>query len=111
MRKREAKLEADFQSDLIEDLRHLFPGCFILKNDEQYIQGIPDLTILYQDKWAILEVKAAWDSDHQPNQDYYIDMFDGMSFAAFIFPENREEILDELQQTFSPRRKARVSKR
>lgn len=101
---RERKLEADFQADLILDLKDLFPGCFIMKNDESLIQGIPDLTILYKNTWAVLEVKAYEGAAHQPNQDYYVDLFDGMSYAAFIFPENKEEVLDELQQTFGAKR-------
>lgn len=108
---RETKLERDFQAGLIKDLEFLFPGCLILKNDSSYLQGIPDLTVLYKKHWAILEVKAARDSIHQPNQDYYVDMLDDMSFAAFIYPSNREEILIELQSAFRTRRAALVPKR
>lgn len=104
MRARERKLEADFQSNLIAELRAIFPGCFIMKNDEQLIQGIPDLIILYKKHWAILECKAFEGAERQPNQEYYVDLFDGMSYAAFIFPENKEEVIDELQQAFRARR-------
>lgn len=95
---RETKLERDFQASLIKDLESMFPGCLILKNDSSYLQGIPDLLVLYKKHWAMLEVKAERDSRHQPNQDYYVDMLDDMSFAAFIFPENRKYILNELQR-------------
>lgn len=104
-------LERDYQSQLIRRLRHLFPGCVILKNDTSYMQGIPDLTILYKDRWAMLEVKAAYDSPEQPNQDYYVRTLEDMSYAAFIFPENEEDILHELQLALKPRRAARVPKR
>ena len=92
--------ENQFQSKLIEDLESRFPGCIILKNDSSYRQGIPDLTIFYQDKWATLEVKKNKNAVHQPNQDYYVDQMNKMSFSRFIYPENKEEVLHELQQAF-----------
>ena len=104
-------LESKFQSELILNCEELFPGCIILKNDSNYIQGFPDLLILYKKKWAALECKKSVYSRHQPNQEYYIDILDEMSFASFIYPENKEEILDELQQTFGSRRATRVSRR
>lgn len=108
---RESKLESEFQTALIEELEQLFPGCLVLVKPGFYIQGFPDLMILYKNKWAALEVKARWNSIHQPNQDWYVDMLDDMSFGAFIFPENKEEVLNELQHAFAPRRKARLSQR
>lgn len=93
------KLERDFQKNLIKELKDIFVGCIIMKNDSSYIQGIPDLLILYNDKWAALEVKKSRVASHRPNQEYYVDKMDGMSFARFIYPENKEVVLDELQQT------------
>lgn len=101
--------ESEYQADLIIELRHRFPGCVVLKNDSTYRQGIPDLTIFYNDKWAMLEVKASKDTPTQPNQAYYIDELNRLSFAAFIYPENQEEVLRDLQQAFRARRTARVS--
>ena len=92
------RLERDFQAKLIKELKDMFKGCIIVKNDPNYIQGIPDLLILYNDRWAALEVKKSATAHHQPNQEYYVDLMDQMSFAAFIYPENKEEILYELQQ-------------
>ena len=92
------RLERDFQAKLIKELKVMFKGCIIVKNDPNYIQGIPDLLILYNDRWAALEVKKSEHAHHQPNQEYYVDLMDQMSFAAFIYPENKEEILYELQQ-------------
>lgn len=102
--------ESTFQGDLIREIKKEFPGCIVLKNDPNYIQGIPDLLILYRDKWAALECKAEEKASHQPNQDFYILKMDKMSFARFIYPENKEEILDELQRSFRVRRMSRVSK-
>lgn len=102
--------ERDYQGNLIKKLRDLFPGCVILKNDSAYIQGIPDLTILYRDRWAVLEVKASSNSPDQPNQQHYVRVLSDMSFAAVIFPENEESVLDELQRSFGFIRKSRVSK-
>lgn len=93
-------LESKFQGALIKELKTLFPGCLVLKNDPNYIQGFPDLTVLYRDKWALLESKKETKASHRPNQDYYIDIADGMSFARFICPENKQEVLHELQQAF-----------
>lgn len=94
------KKENEFQSDLIKELKKIFPGCMVLKNDSSYCQGIPDWLVLYNNKWAMLECKRSSDASHRPNQDYYIEKLDGMSFASFIYPENKEEVLDELQQAF-----------
>lgn len=93
------KLERDFQKNLIKELKDIFVGCIVMKNDSSYIQGIPDLLILYNDKWAALEVKKSRAASHRPNQEYYVDKMDDMSFARFIYPENKEVVLDELQQT------------
>ena len=95
-------LERDFQSNLIKRLKKIFPGCIVLKNDPTYMQGVPDLIILYKDKWAMLEAKKDSSASHQPNQDYYVEKLGKMSFAAFIFPENAEEVLNDLQQAFGP---------
>lgn len=103
--------ESKFQSKLIKEIRELFPGCKILKNDPNYLQGFPDLTILYNDRWAVLECKDDKDSHRQPNQEYYVEDLNRMSYSAFIYPENKEDILDELQQALAPRRAARVSRR
>lgn len=92
--------ENAFQAALIKDLKTLFPGCVVLKNDPNYIQGFPDLTILYKDRWAVLECKKSLSASKRPNQAYYVDMLEEMSYASFICPENREEVLDELQQAF-----------
>ena len=94
------KRESKFQAELIKDLKNRFPGCIVMKNDANYIQGIPDLLVLHRTKWAALECKQDENSKHQPNQDYYVDKMNEMSFAKFIFPENKEEVLNELQSTF-----------
>ena len=95
-----AKLESKFQKELIDEIKERFPGCVVLKNDSSYIQGFPDLTILYKDKWAVLEVKRSENERHQPNQDYYVDRLDNMSCSRFVYPENKEDVLNDLQQTF-----------
>ena len=84
-----SKLEREFQSNLIEELKAVFPGCLITKLDSSYIQGIPDLLILYTNKWAVLEAKRNAKAKHQPNQDYYVDLLNDMSFSRFIYPENK----------------------
>lgn len=93
-------LESAFQSKLIKELKKIFPGCIVLKNDSGYLQGIPDLLILYNNKWASLECKQNSKSKKRPNQEYYVDKMNEMSFSRFICPENKEEVLNELQQAF-----------
>lgn len=102
-------LESKYQAHVMDRLRAEFPGCFILKNDTSLIQGVPDLLVLYNVFWAALEVKASARSRVQPNQNYYVDLLDGMSFASFIYPENEEEVFRDLQYAFSPERAARIS--
>ena len=93
-------LESTFQKKLIKELKEIFPGCFILKNDANYLQGVPDILLLFKNRWAMLECKKAITANRRPNQEYYVDLLNGMSFARFICPENKEEVLDELQQAF-----------
>ena len=104
-------LENRFKTNLIADIEEMFPGCIILHMDPNEIQGIPDLLILYKDKWAALEGKKSANATHRPNQDYYVELMNSMSFASFIYPENKEEVLHELQQAFEPRRTTRISRR
>ena len=92
-----SKVEREYQAKLIKRIKELLPGCIVMKNDPEYIQGIPDLTVLYHNKWATLEVKREKNAKHRPNQDYYVGMMDEMSFSKFIYPENEEEVLIELQ--------------
>jgi hypothetical protein len=101
--------ENKFQRQLIRKIKRMFPGCIVMKTDTSYIQGIPDLVILWRNHWASLEVKGSASAEEQPNQGYYIDYMDDMSFAAYIYPENEEEVLSALQQAFKPPRRARVS--
>lgn len=93
-------LESQFQSKLIKELKKLFPGCIVMKSDSGYLQGIPDLLILFNDKWAALECKQHAGAKRQPNQEHYVGKMNEMSFSRFICPENKEEVLHDLQQSF-----------
>ena len=90
------KQERDFQRNLKKELEKKFPGCIITKLDSSYIQGIPDLLILYKNKWATLENKKYAKAAKQPNQEYYVEKMNDMSFSRFIYPENKDMVLDEL---------------
>lgn len=94
------KLEKKFQSDLITELKQKFENCIVMKLDSSYIQGIPDLIVLFKNKWATLECKRSKKSKKQPNQEYYIDKMNSMSFSRIIFPENKQEVLHDLEQAF-----------
>ena len=95
---RSSKLESGFQDKLRDELKNLFPGCMIFKMDQ--IQGIPDLLVLYKNMWASLECKKSASAKRQPNQEYYVGLMNEMSFSRFIFPENKEEVLNELSKAF-----------
>ena len=94
--------ESSFQSELIRELEDIFPGCIVIKNDPTMIrrQGMPDLLILYQDRWAALECKRNSQASRRPNQDYYVNKMNQMSYASFVYPENKEEVLYEIQRSF-----------
>lgn len=92
--------ETTYQRALIAKLETVFPDCVVLRNDPKYIQGIPDLLVLFGDRWAALEVKMSEDAPVQPNQDYFVHILNERSYATFIFPENEQEVFDELQQSF-----------
>lgn len=103
------KKEKDFQAKLIKELESKYEGSMIFKMDPEQRQGVPDLLILYKKKWATLECKRSDRASKRPNQRYYVDKMNEMSFSRFISPENKEEVLDDLQQALRPRRRARVS--
>lgn len=92
-------LESEYQATLIKKINELLPGCLVVKNDPNYMQGIPDLTVFYRTRWALLEVKASEKSKERPNQRYYIEKWAEMTFCSFIYPENEEEVLDALQRS------------
>jgi hypothetical protein len=100
--------EGLYQRGLINRIENMFPDCVVLKNDPKHVQGIPDVIVLYRDRWAMLEVKMDATSDIQPNQEYYVKLFGDMSFASFINPDNEKEVLDELQHSFGITRQARL---
>lgn len=94
-------LENKFQAKLIKEIKEMFDGCVVMKNDSSYIQGIPDLLVLYNNRWASLEVKKNAKAARQPNQEYYVERMNEMSFSRFIYPENKDEVLDELYLYFT----------
>lgn len=94
-------LESKFQSNLVKKIKQIFPEAIIMKEDACQIQGIPDLIILNGDQWASLECKKSVNASHRPNQDYYVNKMNSMSFSRFIYPENEKEVLQELCDHFN----------
>lgn len=90
--------ENKFQADLVNEIKDRIPDCIIMHNDPNYIQGIPDILVLSGGRWGALECKRNARASHRPNQDYYVELMNDMSFAAFIYPENKEEVLNGLQK-------------
>jgi hypothetical protein len=101
--------ENKYQARIIKKLEKMFPGCMIMKTDTGLHQGLPDLVILWHKYWATLEVKASEHASSRPNQAHYIEKLKEMSFAAYIYPENEQEVLSALQQAFEPPGGTRVS--
>lgn len=102
-------LESVFKKKLINRILREFPGAIVLKADANYIQGITDNFILFEDKWAAFEAKRSKVASHQPNQDYYVELLNRMSYASFVYPENEELFIHEIQQSFRPSRPTRLS--
>lgn len=94
-------LENKFQANLIKTIKKMFPGCIVMKNDSSYIQGIPDLLVLFGSKWASLECKKTLNAKKQPNQEYYVNLMNQMSFSRFISPEVKNEVLSDLKKHFT----------
>jgi len=94
-------VERDFQAKLIKEIKDTFDGCIVMKNDSSYIQGIPDLLVLYENRWASLEVKKNAKASRRPNQEYYVERMDNMSFSRFVCPENKDEVMYELHLYFT----------
>lgn len=92
--------EAAYQSKLVKRIKDRFPGSIVMKTDPTQRQGMPDLLILHEDKWASLEVKQSETAKKRPNQEYYVKKLNDMSFASFIFPENEEEVLNAMERSF-----------
>lgn len=104
------KRETQYQRLVIRRLESEYPGCIILKIPSDQIQGIPDLLILYEDRWAMLEVKTSVDEPFQPNQEYYIaHINETMSYCSVIYPENEDQVFYELSYSLGDRRSARLS--
>ena len=93
-------IESKFQKKVVDSIRSLYPDCLILKNDPNYIQGIPDLMVLIGSHWCALECKRSINAPISPNQEYYVSKMNDMSFASFVYPENLSEVLDAIQQAF-----------
>lgn len=106
---RSSRLESGFQDKLIKDIKEMFPGCMTFKMDQ--IQGIPDLLVLHGDKWASLECKQHSKAKRQPNQEYYVERMNEMSFSRFVCPENKEEVLRDLQSALQPEGSSRSIQR
>lgn len=92
--------EAEYQSKLKKTIEKRLPGCVVLKTDPSQRQGMPDLLILHNNRWAALEVKRSEKATKRPNQEYYVDKLNNMSYSAFIFPENESEVLNAMERSF-----------
>ena len=92
--------EATYQAGLVKRIKKRFPDAVVMKTDSSQLQGCPDLLILKDKHWAMLEVKQSSTAKKRPNQEYYVDKFNNMSFSSFIFPENESEVLNAMERSF-----------
>lgn len=100
-------LESVFRDNFLKELKGLFPGCLILKGNSSYKQGVPDILMLWEHHWAMFELKRSPKAVRQPNQEWYVEKLNDMSFAAFVHPANKNEVLDDLQRSFKSQRLSR----
>ena len=100
-------LENKFKTNLIKEIKSRFEGSEVFHLNPLEAQGIPDLLILHKNKWAMLEGKKSKNATRRINQEFYVDKFNKLSFARFISPETKEEVLNELEQIFKPKRNSR----
>lgn len=95
------KKEADFKSKLYKEIRNKFPGTEVIPNDAGYLQGFPDATVyLPNGKYVLLEGKRTENSARQPNQDYYVNDSPLSPNAMFVYPENKKEVLKEIERRY-----------
>jgi hypothetical protein len=101
--------ESMYKQHVFKRLRLMFPGCEIIRTDTASQQGLPDHIVLWGPYWATLEFKTSAKAKRQPNQEYFVQRLDEMSFAAFIYPENEDEVLHALEQAFASSRRTCIS--
>ena len=102
--------EGSFKSRFIKRIENEFPGCIVTKLEADYKEGLPDVLILHKNKWATLEAKKNKSEVTKPRpnkkqQDYYVATMDKMSFSRYVYPENQEEVLNELRLHFQQTRR------
>ncbi len=106
-------VESKFVCDVLKPRLELeFPGIHILKQDPaSNFNGLLDYILLYGDRWAMLEAKRGRGAAQQSHQEYYIRVFDELSFAAFVNPTNLDEVIHDLQSAFGLRGPSRFTQR
>lgn len=92
--------ESNIQSDIIKRLKGM--GCVVIKYEQNAttLKGFPDIMFMKGPFWGALEVKTSKKAHKQPGQQDWIDKLNEMSYAKFIYPENKEEILNEIKEFF-----------
>ena len=97
--------EGNFKKNLINKIKKEFPGCIVKKLEADYDNGVPDILILYKDKWATLEAKkdkgeVTKERKNKLAQDYYVAKMNEMSYSSYVYPENQKEVLNALKVHF-----------
>ena len=93
--------EATFRTKWLNKFKKLSPDIFIEFADPKRKNGIPDVIIFYKKKYARLETKRSKNASKRLHQQYYIDYFNSQGiYAAFLTPENQEEVYNALRRYF-----------
>lgn len=104
-------IEGPYKTQLTKTIYRMFgtDHCAVVRLDSALLQGIPDMGILFDGGfWALLEAKTSRRARIQPNQPYYVDFMNQLCFAAFIYPDNEEAVLNALQEEYESHRRTRL---
>ncbi len=95
-------LESEFKKRTIQRIKDRLPSLDLdFINTKPFNRSMPDTFVIGPWCWAALEFKRSEDADQQANQDYHIERLNRKGYARFVFPENVEEVLDDLEAVFS----------
>ena len=95
--------ETKFKKMFKKKLKRLYPECIIVEADPTYFWSVPDVYFFLGSFWAALEFKRTEGSSRRPNQEYWVEVLDKMSFARFVYPGVEEEVLSELEAAIQNR--------
>lgn len=94
------KLESTFEKEFCKALRQTLGERYTYTFKLTAAKGIPDRLILYKDKYALLEFKQYKNAKKQPGQETWVGHFDNLAYAAIVYPENAEKVMQDILNYF-----------